>query len=201
MARRRSQFWTLAGLVVACCGLVWVIYQQLAAAPGPSLPGDPRGVQVASVPELPPEADFSMPPIDTFDAILLRPIFSPTRSPPSEAGPAEEVVGGDLSFALKGIIIGSNERVALFRPNDGTKIVRVSQGSRLAGWTVVAIEPNQVTLERGEARKVMEPSFDSPAPKRQRSNRQRQAEQQLRELLSKQQGEAEQQLQELLEQQ
>ena len=110
-------------------------------------------------------------------------------------------MGGDLSFSLKGIIIGSKERVALFRPNDGTKVVRVSQGSRLAGWTVVAIEPNQVTLERGETRKVMEPSFDPPAPKRQRTNRQRQAEQQLKELLSKQQGEAEQQLQELLEQQ
>ncbi len=199
MARRRSQFWTLAGLVVACCALVWVIYQQLAAAPGPSLPSEPQGMQVASVPELPPEADFSMPPIDNFDAILLRPIFSPTRSPLSEEGPAEEVVSGDLSFSLKGIIVGGKERVALFRPNDGTKVVRVSQGGRLAGWTVVAIEPDQVTLERGEARKVMEPSFD--APKRQRSKRQRQAEQQLKELLRKQQGEAEQQLQELLEQQ
>ena len=111
------------------------------------------------------------------------------------------MVGGDLSFSLKGIIIGGKERVALFRPNDGGKVVRVSQGSRLAGWTVVAIEPDQVTLERGEARKVMEPSFDQPTRKRKRSNRQREAEQQLKELLSQQQGDAEQQLQELLEQQ
>jgi hypothetical protein len=201
MARRRSQFWTLAGLVVACCALAWVIYQQLAAAPGPSLAGDPQAMQIAAVPDLPPEADFSMPPIDSFEAILQRPIFSPTRSPSDGDAPTQEVVSGEFSFVLKGIVIGTKEGVALFRPGGGGKVVRVLEGGRLAGWTVVSIEPNQVTLSRGEAEKVMEPSLDPPETRRQRTKRQKQQQQQLKALLQQQQeGEVEQEPTEPVEQ-
>lgn len=201
MTRRRSRSWTLVALVVACCALVWVIYQQLAAAPGPSRLSDLPGVRLASVPELPLEAEFSMPPIDSFDAVLLRPIFSPTRTPPSEDGLAGEEVVGDFSFSLKGIIITNKERVALFGANDGSTIVRVSQGDRLAGWMVIAIDFGRATLERGESRMIMEPSFDKPRQTRQLGNRLHQEEQNPKEQLGQQQGDAEQQLQKLLEQQ
>ncbi len=188
MARRKSGVWAPTLLVATGILLGWVIYRQLAAAPNSQPLDGPAAVQVASVPDLPPEPEFSMPPLVTFEGVLERPIFSPTRTPPSvEAPVVSSGGGGEVTFKLKGIIIDADQRTALIRAREGEKNLRLPEGGRIGGWTVVTIEPGRVIFARGGAETVLEPTFDPPSRKKTRrmtkkQRRQRQLQQQQNQL-------------------
>lgn len=180
MTRRKSGYRVPVLLLLVCTVLVWLVYRQLAAPPSPEAATDPSALAEAAVPELPPKPQFSMRPIEDFRAVLERPIFSPTRRPPPVEEGGSVVESGGATFTLKGILIDDQERVALFRPGRGAKIVRLGEGDRLEGWTLVRIEADRVTLERGGVEKVLEPAYDpaSPAkPRKQRKKREQGASQ------------------------
>ncbi len=134
-----------------------------------------------------------MPPLVTFEGILERPIFSPTRTPPSAEAPVVSSGGGEVTFRLKGIIINADQRIALIRPREGEKNLRLPEGGRVSGWTVVTIEPGRVTLTRGDAETILEPTFDPPSrKKRRRMTKNQRRAQQKKQLLQQQSEQLEQ---------
>ncbi len=56
-----------------------------------------------------------------------------------------------------------DERTALFRSKRSDKLVRLGEGDKIEGWTLVRIEADQVVLASGEIEKVLQPTFDPPA--------------------------------------
>ena len=200
MAWRRFGVWAPTLLAATGILLGWVIY--LAAAPNSQPLDGPAMVQVASVPDLPPEPEFLMPPLVTFEGILERPIFSPTRRPPSVVEAPLLLDGGsEVTFKLKGIIIDADQRIALVRMQKGKKNLRLPEGGRVSGWTVVTIEPGRVTFARGEAEKVLKPTFDPPSRKKPRKMTKKQRRQQQRQQQKQQQQQQSEQLENLLQDQ
>ena len=160
MRRHRSNVWLPPLLLVVCGALSWLIYREFML--GPSTEAAAKGSTAVSttLPALPPESQFNTLPIENFQAILERPIFSPSRRPPSVELPATT---GDVAFVLKGILIDEDERTALFRSKRSDKLVRLGEGDKIEGWTLVRIEADQVVLASGEIEKVLQPTFDPPA--------------------------------------
>jgi hypothetical protein len=103
-------------LLAGCLGLGWEIYQQLVVSPAP------RPVALAAgpaepLPEPSEEVSFVMPPADDFAEVMERPLFSPSRRPPSEAALMVEVAANDpLDLELTGVIASGDQRTAIFRP-------------------------------------------------------------------------------------
>jgi type II secretory pathway component PulC len=115
------------------------------------------------------QPDIFNPPIDLADKTIqtansdeafLRPLFSPTRKPfvpvvvtpepaPPEVSPAalEPVPVFDPNqLVLKGIMMSSNQSVALISTPDQTNGVWLRIGSGLMGWRIDKIEKNSVIL-------------------------------------------------------
>ena len=104
-----------------------------------------------------------------------------------------------MNFRLKGIIIiDADQRIALIHPEGGEKNLRLPEGGRVNGWTVVTIEPGRVTFARGEAETVLEPTFDPPSRKKTRRKTRKQRRQQQQQNQLQQQSE---QLEQLLQDQ
>ncbi len=160
MRRHRSNVWLPPLLLVVCGALSWLIYREFMLEPSTEASAKGLTAVPTTLPALPPEPQFSMLPIEDFQAILERPIFSPSRRPPSVELPATT---GDVAFVLKGILIDEDERTALFRSKRSDKLVRLGEGDKIEGWTLVRIEADQVVLASGEIEKVLQPTFGPPA--------------------------------------
>ena len=160
MRRHKSSIWAAMFLLMVCGALVWAISRQLAVAP--SLEARAHGSTVAAteVPELSPKVQFSMSPIEYFQAILERPLFSPSGRPSLVESVALPTTTTKVTFVLKGILIDGNKRVALFRSKKTDKAVRLREGDRMEGWTLVRIGVDHVALARGEIETVLQPSFE-----------------------------------------
>ena len=163
MKRHRSSVWPPMLLLVVCAALTWVIYRQVAVAPNLNAVHGSK-MAATTVSELPPELQFSMRPIEDFYAILERPIFSPSRRPPAIEA-LEAPPDSDVTFTLKGIMIDEDVRIALFRAKSNKKILRLREGDKIEGWTLVRIERDSVSLARGAIEKVLEPTYDQSRQK------------------------------------
>ncbi len=181
MRRHRSNIWLPPLLLVVCGALSWLIYREFMLEPSTEAAAKGLTAVPTTLPALPPEPQFSMLPIEDFQAILERPIFSPSRRPPSaESIDSVELPAttGDVSFVLKGILIDEDERTALFRSKDSDKLVRLGEGDKIEGWTLVRIEADQVVFASGEIERVLQPTFDPPAPSRRKKRSQKNKQQQ-----------------------
>ena len=165
MRRRDSKIRLPFLLLVICAVLAWTIFRQLEIEP--QLEANAYGTNEApkTVPELPPEIHFNAPPIEDLQAVLERPVFAPNRRSPSEVV-AEAPVPKTFDFALKGIVIDGDERIAVFLPNAKGKVVRLREGDQMQGWTLMQVEVDHVVLARGDRETVLEPSYERAAPKR-----------------------------------
>lgn len=98
--------------------------------------------------------------------ILARPLFEPSRRPPSIAA----TVGSGPSFPrLAGIVITPHRREAIFAVPGKKEPVVVTAGSRLAGVLITAIENDEVSVSDEHGTRKIRPSFDTttgqgPAP-------------------------------------
>ena len=164
MRRHRFNVWLPPLLLVVCGALSLLIYRELTLGPSTEAAAKGSTAVPTTLSALPPEPQFSMLPIEDFQAILERPIFSPGRRPPPVGSVELSATTGDVSFVLKGILIDADERTALFRSKRSDKLVRLGEGDKIEGWTLVRIEADQVFLVRGEIEKVLEPTFGPPAP-------------------------------------
>ena len=159
MRRHKSSIRFPVLLLLIGGALVWAISRQLAVAPSLEATAHRSTVEAPEVPELPPEIQFSMRPIEDFQAVLVRPIFSPSRRPPSIEFVELSTTTTKLTFALKGILFHRNERIALFRYKRKDKAVRLREGARMEGWTLVRIDVDHVVLARGELEVILKPGF------------------------------------------
>jgi hypothetical protein len=167
MIRRRSGLAVPALLLVACLALAWLIYEQLGEAAPTLEPAARAGAQqaapaAAAQPEIP---QFSMPRVETFAAIVERPIFSPTRRPPPEAEVTLDDAFSNLDLLLVGVVISADERIAIVLPKNHTDVVRLGVGDLFQGWVVHAIEADRVTFRRDDLEEQIELTYDRPPPR------------------------------------
>ncbi len=166
IARRETRLLVPAALLIACAGLGWIIVAELRAAPswrGLAAPSGSEPVQALRT-----AAEFSMPPSETFAAIVDRPIFSRSRSPLPEGEDPELEVGPGLNAVLIGTIISSEQEIALVVPKGSSRFFRLNRGDRLQGWILESIESDRVTFTRNGVEAQIELSYDQPPPARTR---------------------------------
>jgi len=94
------------------------------------------------------------PPLETFDEIIARPLFSSTRRPKAVDEPEEE--NSDASeikqtWMLVGVILNTEAPIAFFAKTDGSKKISLSKGMTLdASWTLEEVGPDHAVVIAGE---------------------------------------------------
>lgn len=151
-------------------------------------PGSPVDLpSAASAPETastatPAQLALSLPPVESFRVVIERPLFSPTRRPPLPAPPEPEVTAvveapaaepvlqpeppapPPISFALVGIVMSGDQRVALVQPIDGGKAVQLREGEEFGGWTAALIERERAVFRSAYSEEELKLDFRSPMP-------------------------------------
>lgn len=92
--------------------------------------------------------------LEALTATRLRPLFSPTRHPPimpvalPPPLPTVPLVTKPQppSVILIGVIVSPSIRLAILKPDNGSKPLTLSENQSIDGWTVVKIEPDSVIL-------------------------------------------------------
>lgn len=171
IARRRTGWLAPSLLLAVCLALAGVVYRQVQTEP--PVPIAAAGGEAAPLPALPDQPSFTMPPLDTFAAVVERPLFSPTRRPPEEGTVTIDVSEPELEITLVGVIISAEEQIAIIKPKDGSRLARLSLGDDYQGWTLDSIEPNRATFRRGDIAEHIQLIYDVPPPvqKPERQNR------------------------------
>ena len=105
-------------------------------------------------------------PISALTATQERPIFSAMRRPPPRAvaaTPAEEVyapspkpVEPPPPLLLVGAVVGEGDAIAILVNRIDQKVVRLRQGESLGGWSLISVQPREVTFKQGERSEVLE---------------------------------------------
>ena len=100
-----------------------------------------------------------MPAIETYQAVLERPLFSPNRRPPLEESTAIAALKG-FNFTLMGVLIDMNLRLVLLRRHGDGKAIRMREGEEIAGWTLLEVALDFIVVERDGQEEILEPAFD-----------------------------------------
>ncbi len=176
IARKRSGWLAPSLILAACAGLAWFNVQQLRAPPpGPVAVA---GSAPAPLPELPAEVRFDMAPVETFSAVVERPLFSPTRRPPPQGTATIESPEPELDVTLVGVIISAAGRIAIVKAKGASQFARVSAGDSFQGWTLDSIEPDRVSFRRGEIEVHIELTYEEPPPVQKPQRRKRKTREQ-----------------------
>lgn len=159
----------LAALLAAMPHLGVVDRGPIAVRPGaePAIDGDvPDPVEAAPI------------ALSEFTETVDRPLFAADRRPPAAAPPAPvaetpvmRTTVAPPSLELSAVIIDGARRLALFRAAGGSGgSRRAEEGSEVEGWTVSAVRPDGVVLERDGAthEMVLRTFKPPPAPPRTR---------------------------------
>lgn len=125
---------------------------------------------------------LSLPPIEEFQVVVERPLFSPDRRPPQPAppepesaaeveAPAAEAIAPPeppppppISFTLVGIVMFGDQRVALLQPLDGGKAVQLREGEEFAGWTAALIDRERAVFRNAYSEEELRLDFRAPLP-------------------------------------
>lgn len=139
-------------LLVSCClGFAALVYLQLerqpAALPIPEAAPAPEPARAETREER--DDAFQPAPLIAYAGIVERPIFNRTRRPIAEPEENKPVVREKaLMLQLAGIVVDGGTVAAFLKVKDTPRIVRVTEGSALEGWTVKEIGDDSVTLTR-----------------------------------------------------
>jgi len=168
MSRRKTRRRPSLLLIALCLALGYHVWRTLEAGPiaidADAAPTTPAAAVVDAQ-----EALTDLPPIESFSETVARPLFMATRRPPEpeEAEVEAEPTAGARRnmFNLLGIVISSDERIALVTRRRGGDFLRLVVGQRVDGWLVVAIEPDSMTLSQGDETEMLKLT-DASRPKR-----------------------------------
>lgn len=157
----------ILGLLAADLGLATDLFRVYAQG----VRGLPALSEMEGTPVAPPEDDtlspasFQLPPLESFESALERPLFSPTRRPLDSAPALDGGAPPRLDVKLVGVVISGDRRIAVLMPRGGkAQELRLNLGQSHDGWTLTAIEPLSATFERGIATETLELQFDQPRP-------------------------------------
>ncbi len=163
MIARRGSGWPASTLLLGVClVLAAVVYVQTGTeAPGPAPSG---GGETPPLAALPAQPYYAMAPLEDFSGILERPLFSPTRRPPEQGVAAAAAPNSKLQITLVGVIISSEEQIAIVRLKDASSFARLSVGDSFQGWVLDSIEPSRITFLRGDVEEHIQLTYDVPPP-------------------------------------
>ncbi len=141
-------------LVLACAALSYLVYWEFNSY-GPEPYADiAEPLSDQSARKISPEPEFALPPLESYAAIVERPLVAASRRPPPPAPeePEPDQAGAHAwPFILSGVVISNDQRMALLlRLSDGST-VRLRVGQEIDGWRIEAIEPDLVVLRQGDA--------------------------------------------------
>ena len=145
----RADFAWVGGAALA---LAAIIAAEL--APAPATPPLPE-IAVPAMPDSP--AAQPVPAGSSIGAvatILARPLFAPSRRPPSAPATATAA-----SLRLSGTIVGPSGRRAIFEPAGGGKPVVVRVGDRVGSEIVRAITPGTVLVVGADGPHLLAPAY------------------------------------------
>ena len=97
-------------------------------------------------------------------AMLERPLFSPSRRRPVEQASLETPPPPTPDFALFGVAITAGTPVALVKRGDGTEYERVSEGGQIGDWTVGQIKTDRISIHQDGVDAELRLEFETPAP-------------------------------------
>lgn len=159
--RKRSPLpWMAAGvgLITAC-----VAYGEIQAQPmvRHAAPLHATAAEVLPAPLAPSRE--AMPEKETFAVIVERPLFSPSRQRPSAQPSGTAAPSLDLS--LFGVVISTDQRIALVELGADGAPLPVKQGDEISGWKVARIEPDRILVQQDMMERELLLDFvASPAP-------------------------------------
>lgn len=104
-----------------------------------------------------PEFEFNDPgPLETYNALLQRPVFVASRRPITASDTAPGRPGELLlldRYPIVGVIIAGEQRLVLIRKAAGDTVSRIEQGAELDGWTLTEVSRQRLVLEMAGNRK------------------------------------------------
>ncbi len=163
MIASRGSGWLSATLLLGVCLALaaFVTIQVLTEALGPAPSG---GGETPPLAALPAQPSYAMAPVEDFSEIRERPLFSPTRRAPAQGVVATVAPEPELQVTLVGVIMFSEEQIAIVRLQDTNRLARLSVGDTIQGWILDSIEPSRVTFRRGDVEEHIELTYDVPPP-------------------------------------
>lgn len=142
----------LAAILTVELGLDWTGY---AAPPAATAAERPPVDPASRIIEL-------LGPAPAYDAFLAAPVLDAERAPIILPGAAAGSNSAGGQVILLGTVVAGNGRVALFRIQGETGIIRARPGEMVGGWRVTDLEARGVRLERsGESMQLTLPDFDN----------------------------------------
>jgi hypothetical protein len=153
--------WRSAVMLLAALTVVWQLAMPAQLPVSALAPSPPTAA--------PPAADPVAQVSPAYPAIAEHPLFYPTRQPwvppaPKAAPPAPQAPVPTAShplqkYQLVGVVISKGARAALLKPSDGSKIVTISEGEQLSGWTLREISRDALRFEsNGDAYDIKFPT-------------------------------------------
>lgn len=113
-----------------------------------------------------PPAPYVMPPLESFTAVVERPLFSPTRrmpNPPPEVdtpvaeAPAAEPSGpAEPELRFFGTVTQGGVAAALVTFPSTSEVARLRPGDMVGDWQVISVERNKLELGLGDDRRSYE---------------------------------------------
>ena len=156
----------LAAALLALPYLLWTGQSEQAPAVAASVTlAAPDAAELAAVE--PPPAQFMLPPLERFTAVVERPLFSPTRRMPAQAAsepdapaamPEAPVAEGPLEPELRffGTVRQGGSAAALVTYPATAEVARLRVGDAVGEWQVIAVDRNHLELGLGEERRSFE---------------------------------------------
>jgi hypothetical protein len=92
-------------------------------------------------------------------SIFARPLFNPTRRP-AEAASADHPETSLSDMRLTGILITSDQHLAIFAPAGGKLLVR-SEGEMISDWRIESIATESIVLTGPTGTTTLEPKADT----------------------------------------
>jgi general secretion pathway protein N len=148
----------------------WVAYQWLNPPPPPTVPAGAAGGVEPDI-EVEPFQPPRIADLDYYTETVERPVFYPERRPPE---PESEVVvqapepppAPDVELTLVGVMLTGEATAALIRDGDTNRVARLNLGEEVADWRLEQIQPQRVTLSRGDRTRELELVRNQRAPSR-----------------------------------
>jgi hypothetical protein len=176
--RRMSTWHPLSKIVVACGTLAigWLALSGPSQAPATVGAARWRPATESERPATDPALGaiarlaqrLDLPPRENFDAVLERPLFSPTRRPRTMPAPLVPVAAepqfaaaskpepDEPPFRLVGTVSRRGSSEALVTLGGSGELVRLEAGGELEGWVVNGIGPDHLEVERDGTRRRLE---------------------------------------------
>jgi hypothetical protein len=157
---RSPLFLGLLLLAAVLASLAWLELSGTAPIAAVSGPDTPAGPAATTMPGAAADARRTDAMVA---AILARPLFQPSRRPPSE--PAGSAAAAPALPRLTGIIVTPNGHFAIFATAEADRSLVLAEGGRVGGFLVQSIAADRVVVVGGNGRRVLQPTFDQ-APAR-----------------------------------